>query len=543
MVYDILRNLNVNKSVGPDGIHPKFLKELSNELYRPLTMLFNNSLVCGELPKEWKQGKISAIYKKGSRKVAGNYRPVSLTSIVCKCLEICVRNHIVSHMTKNNLFSPQQFGFIRGRSTVLQLLNVMNLWTSALDRDETIDTIYLDFLKAFDTVPHRRLLGKIESFGITGHTLRWVQAFLTDRIQQVHVNGAHSEWANVTSGIPQGSVLGPILFVLYINDLPSNINSNVYMFADDTKIFNNIKSPEDQVILQKDLDILAKWSDKWLLRFHPNKCKVMHLGKPLDQQYVYTLNTNDIPYAIEYIVEEKDIGVVIDSKLEFENHIHQKISKASSIMEIIRRSFTTLNTTNFTSLYKALVRSNLEYASCIWFPYKQKHIEAIEKVQRRATKQLPGMKDLSYQERLKILKLPSLVYRRTRGDMIETYKLLHNTYDSEVSNIVKLHEDNTSREATRGHSLKLHIERPRKNIRKESFPLRITKIWNELPDNVVTASSVNCFKSRLDRHWLHEDFLYNYLAPVPGKHRAEDRARTNKDLTIEATACGQKQPK
>ena len=201
-------------------------------------------------------------------------------------------------MKKNNLFSPQQFGFIRGRSTVLQLLNVMNLWTSALDRDETIDTIYLDILKAFDTVPHRRLLGKIKSFGITGHTLRWVQAFLTDRIQQVHVNEAHSVWANVTSGIPQGSVLGPILFVLYINDLPSTINSNVYMFADDTKIFNNIKSPEYQVVLQKDLDILAKWSDKWLLRFHPNKCKVMHLGKPLDQQYVYTLNTNDIPYEI-----------------------------------------------------------------------------------------------------------------------------------------------------------------------------------------------------------------------------------------------------
>ena len=392
-------------------------------------MLFINSLVCGELPKEWKQGKISAIYKKWSRKVAGNYRPVSLTSIVCKCLEICVRNHIVSHMKKNNLFSPQQFGFIRGRSTVLQLLNVMNLWTSALDRDETIDTIYLDFLKAFDTVPHRRLLGKIKSFGITGHTPRWVQAFLTDRIQQVHVNGAHSEWANVTSGIPQGSVLGPILFVLYINDLPSTINSNVYMFADDTKIFNNIKSPEDRVVLQKDFDILAKWSDKWLLRFHPNKCKVMHLGKPPDQQYVYTLNTNDIPYEIEYIFEEKDIGVVINSKLEFENHIHQKISKASSIMAIIRRSFTTLNTTNFTSLYKALGRSNLEYASCKWFPYKHKHIEAIEKVQRRATKQLPGMKDLSYQERLKILKLPSLVYRRTRGDMIETYKLLHNTYE------------------------------------------------------------------------------------------------------------------
>ena len=204
-------------------------------------------------------------------------------------------------------------------------------------------------------------------------------------------------------------------------------------------------------------------------------------------------------------------------------------------MAVIRRSFTTLNKTNFPPLFKALVRSHLEYASSVWSPYKQKHKEAIEKVQRRATKQLPGMKDISYQERLEILKLPTLVYRRNRGDMIETYKILHNKYYGDVSNFIKLHTNCVSREGIRGHNLKLYHERPRLHLRKESFPIRITKIWNNLPENVVNAPSVNSFKNKLDKHWQAEPFLYDYTAAVPGQQRAEDRARErDEDLTTEA---------
>ena len=240
------------KSVGPDGVHPRLLKELPNYLCKPLARLFNNSLAVGELPKEWKQGRISAIFKKGNRKNAGNYRPVSLTSIICKCMEQCVKDHnIVNHMIRNKLFSTQQFGFIKGHSTVLQLLNVIDSWTKGLNRGESVDVVYLDFMKAF---PHKILIGKLKSYGIEYYTLSWIQAFLSDRVQQVNVNGTNSELANITSGIPQGSVLGPILFVLYINDLPENIVSNVYMFSDDTKVFKTITSPHDQHTIQNDLD-------------------------------------------------------------------------------------------------------------------------------------------------------------------------------------------------------------------------------------------------------------------------------------------------
>ena len=163
-----LEKLNIYKSMGPDGIHPRLLKELAIPLSKPLAKIFNKSLMECQLPDDWKQATVSAIYKKGSRNKAGNYRPVSLTCILCKVMEGCIRDQKVDHITANDLFSNSQFGFIKGRSTGLQLLNVMDLWTKALDNSLSIDTIYLDFMKAFDTVPHRRLVHKLAAYGITG---------------------------------------------------------------------------------------------------------------------------------------------------------------------------------------------------------------------------------------------------------------------------------------------------------------------------------------------------------------------------------------
>ena len=524
-----LEKLNIYKSMGPDGIHPRLLKELAIPLSKPLARIFNKSLIECQLPDDWKQATVSAIYKKGSRNKAGNYRPVSLTCILCKVMEGCIRDQLVDHITANNLFSNSQFGFIKGRSTGLQLLNVMDLWTKALDNSLSIDTIYLDFMKAFDTVPHRRLVHKLAAFGIINPILGWVNEFLTGRVQQVCVSGTKSEWAKVSSGIPQGSVLGPVLFVLYINDLPSNIKSNIFMFADDTKLFRTIETPIDQHTLQDDLNQLTQWSRKWLLKFHPNKCKVMHIGKAKTDEYRYTLNVNNVNHELEYITEEKDIGVIIDCKLEFDKHVNFKINKASGIMAVIRRSFITLNESNFVPLYKALVRSHLDYASHIWSPYKQKYKDALENVQRRATKQINGMKDIPYPERLKRLKLPTLAYRRIRGDMVEMFKLVHGKYDKNTSHIVKLYKDHNPHSGrTRGHVWKVCKERNKLNIRNESFPHRAVQIWNCLPENVVKAENVNLFKNRLDTVWSREDILYDYKAPAPTTRR------NNEDLTIEA---------
>ena len=204
----------------------------------------------------------------------------------------------------------------------------------------------------------------------------------------------------------------------HFNDLPTNIMSDVFMFADDTKMYRTIRGPNDQRILQADLDNLSTWSTKRLLRFHPDKCKIMHIGAETDIGGVYTLKVDNMDHELGYVTEEQDIGVIVDAKLEFYKHIYTKINKASSIMAVIRKSFTTLNKTNFPPLFKALVRSHLEYASSVWSPYKQKHRGNLKGAKTR--NQTTSGYETFYTRRLEILKLPTLVYRRTKGDMIKT---------------------------------------------------------------------------------------------------------------------------
>ncbi|MEW8545715.1 MAG: reverse transcriptase family protein, partial [Candidatus Thiodiazotropha sp.] len=274
-VRRLLVNINISKSQGPDQLHPKLLYELSNVICEPLSIIFNKSFESGLLPDEWKKGQITALFKKGDKKEPANYRPVSLTSVVCKIFEKLIRQRIIEHMNRNNLFSNKQFGFIGGRSTSLQLLTVLDKWTEILDSGGTIHAIYMDFMKAFDKVPHKRLIKKLQAYGISQKMCRWVENFLYNRKQRVQVNGQFSNWAEVTSGIPQGSVLGPILFVIYINDLPDRIDSDIIMYADDTKMSKEIQVKEDSEVVQADIFRLQDWSDKWLLLFHPDKCKVL----------------------------------------------------------------------------------------------------------------------------------------------------------------------------------------------------------------------------------------------------------------------------
>ena len=509
-IAKILKSLKPDKSPGMDNINPRLLRETAEEIAKPLQLIFNKSLEERRIPTDWKKAKVSAIFKKGDKCYAGNYRPVSLTSVVCKVMERLVRDHIIEYMSANKLFTKRQYGFMSGRSTSLQLIRVLEEWTEALDRGQQVHCIYMDYQKAFDTVPHKRLLSKIKSYGVGDELNKWIQDFLTDREQYVDVLGEGSDWADVTSGIPQGSVLGPLLFVMYINDLPDLVSSTVYLFADDTKIFKIIENENDPKILQRDLDSLRKWSDTWLLRFHPQKCKFMNLGKN-KEQVEYKLGD----HRLDQISEEKDIGVHIDDELSFNRHISEKIKKANSMAGIIRRSFKYLDKETFTPLYKSLVRTHLEYASSVWAPYKIKHVEDLEAVQRRATRQLPGMSGLNYEERLRKLGLPTLAFRRLRGDMIEIYKLTNKIYDAEVCDFVKTWDKMAPREGNRGHSKKLYPQRAKSNLRKNALMIRAVRTWNSLPEKVVSARTVNSFKNQFDKLMKDQDIMYNdYRAEV-----------------------------
>lgn len=512
LIIKYLDTIKIDKSPGLDRLHPRLLVELKREIAHPLLLIFKQSINTSKLPEDWKKAQISAIFKKGNKSQAKNYRPVSLTSIVCKTLEKIIRDHIVNHMNKNKLFSDKQYGFIKGRSTTLQLLEVLEKWTKALDEGFEVDCIYTDFMKAFDKVPHQRLMKKIENYGIKDPVLGWIRDFLSDRYQSVAINNIYSDWKEVISGIPQGSVLGPILFVLYINDLPNMVESEAYLFADDTKVFKIIERDNDSEILQQDLERMEKWSEDWLLKFHPEKCKYINVRKRKEaSNRKYRL----LGHEIGRIEHEKDIGVIVDEELSFERHAHEKINKATSIFAAIRRTFKYLKPDTFLPLYKTLVRSHLDYANSVWAPHKKSIIDKMESVQRRATKQIPALKNLSYTERLKFLKLPTLAYRRLRGDLIEAYKIIHGKYDTDACSILEPMSESGQRYSTRFNSIKIKEQRFKSNLRKHAFSVRTPKIWNKLPDNITNAPSLNAFKSRLDKLMESEEIYYNdYKAEI-----------------------------
>jgi len=509
-VMTILAKMKIAKSPGPDGVHPRILKECSEAISEALYIIFRKSMDTATIPDDWREAKITPIHKKGSRRSPSNYRPISLTSIVCKMMERIVRDGLVRHMKANNLFSDHQHGFVGGRSCITQLLETMELWTKILDEGGSLDVIYLDFLKAFDTVPHARLLVKLEAYGISGPLLEWIRDFLHNRRQRVVVNGAESSWSPVTSGIPQGSVLGPILFVIYINDLPEATSCPSKLFADDTKTFRKIQRESDCEELQNDLNALDEWSRMWQLKFNASKCKHMRIGnvEGCDAQYRMwdsSDTTSNKTTILERTKLEKDLGVYTDDQLKFSSHISKVSKTCNNILGIIRRTFHHLDGDTVVRLYKALIRPRLEYGNIIWNPMKEKDIHSIESIQRRATKMIPGLTDMTYEERLKTLKLPTLVYRRMRGDIIEAYKLVTKKYDLSKE---LLHP--ATYKSTRGNTLKLEKTRSITQTRQNFFTQRVINTWNALPEEVVSASSTNVFKNRIDNLWKTHPKLYDF---------------------------------
>ena len=433
----------------------------------------------------------------------GQYRPVSLTSIVCKVMESIIRDKIMKHLHLNDLLLECQNGFIPLRSCVTNLLEVINKWTEALDEGKPIDAVYLDFAKAFDSVPHQRLILKIDSYGITSKVQSWIRAFLTDRRQRVSISGSVSEWSPVTSGVPQESILGPVLFVIFINDLPDVLNSWCQMYADDTKVSTTVDSEKESQVLQKDIDRLVEWADRWQLHFNTAKCKVIHLGRNNPaHKYTMKMHNSEDRTVLEPAGTEKDLGVQVDAELKFSQHIEMLVAKANRILGLIRRSYQFLDGVSMKQLFTALVRPHLEFANVAWSPKYHKDKNLIEGVQRRATKLVPGLSTLPYAVRLERLGLPSLQYRRDRGDMIEVYKYTHGLYHTKSPLTME------QRTRTRGHSLKLKKIRVNTGIRQHFFAVRVTDRWNELPDVVVTATSLNCFKNRLDILWSR--YMYQY---------------------------------
>ena len=503
IVRDRLEKLNVNKSCGADNIHPFVLQATADASSAPLQIIFSKSLSSGECPSDWRSANVTPIHKKGSRTDPSNYRPVSLTSQICKVLESIVRNHILKHLAENNILSDSQHGFREGRSCLTNLLDTLETWTDILDDKNGIDVAYLDFRKAFDLVSHRHLIYKMSKYGIRNKVLNWVASFLDQRTQRVVIRGTASQPFAVSSGVPQGSVLGPILFLIFINDLPLEVISHVSLFADDSKLFSKIVSQQNQEkddhngtqALQRDLDAVKEWACRWKMEFNVDKCKIMHLGST-NPKHTYTMGGNNLAVTSG----EKDLGVLIDDKLNFSSHIKGIVGKANRVLGLIKIGFDCLDKEMFLKLYPVLVRPHLEYCVQVWSPHWQRDIKLLERVQRRATKIVPELKDLPYEERLKRLGLTTLEERRIRGDMIETYKIMtgkENINREKFFDIIPARGDPELR-----HDMKIFKKRFETSLRGHFFSQRVIDNWNGRGKEVVESEKTGTFKKRLDKEDL-----------------------------------------
>uniref|UniRef100_A0A8C5N1B7 Reverse transcriptase domain-containing protein n=1 Tax=Leptobrachium leishanense TaxID=445787 RepID=A0A8C5N1B7_9ANUR len=477
--------------MGPDGIHPKLLKELSDVIAKPLTDLFNQSLLTGVVPEDWKLANVVPIHKKGSREESGNYRPVSLTSVVGKLMETMLKEMIVEHLKTHRLQDQKQHGFTSGRSCQTNLIDFFDWVTKIIDTGDAVDIVYLDFSKAFDTVPHRRLINKLQSLSLDSNIVEWIRQWLSDRQQRVVVNGVYSAQGLVTSWVPQGSVLGPILFNIFISDIAEGINGKVCLFADDTKICNRVDVPGGISQMTNDLGKLKKWSELWQLSFNVDKCEIMHLGRKNPRAEYRIFDT-----VLTSTSEERDLGVIISEDLRVSSQCNRAAGNASRMLGCVGRGISSRKMEVLMPLYRALVRPHLEYCVQYWRPYLQKDIDILERVQRRATKMVYGLKEKSYQERLNDLNMYSLEKRRDRGDMIETFKYVKGIHKVEEGSIFKRKQSSK----TRGHSLRLEGQRFKSNIRKHYFTERVVDTWNSLPVEVVEAETVIEFKQAWDRH-------------------------------------------
>ena len=507
-VNKVLCRLKVNSVGGPDGIPPIFLKQVSHQLSFTLAYLYQLFFDTTFIPPVWLTANITPIFKKGDASLPSNYRPISLTCNLCKIMETIVKDQIISYLSTHGLLSKEQHAFIGKHSTVTNLLECVHDWALSLHNRIPQDVIYIDFSHAFDCVVHSKLCTKLQSFGIDGMLLSWICAFLSNRTQCVLVEGISSSWINVISGVPQGSVLGPVFFLLYVDDITLIYPGLVQykLFADDLKIYSNVDSSCTSLNLHTVLRELENWCYMWQLQVNISKTSVVHLG--FNNPHLSYRFSDSVIKCVESV---RDLGVEIDCGLTFDVHVNNVVSKAYARIATLFRGFSTRNLTLLRRAYVTYVRPILEYASNVWNPHLLKNINALERVQRYFTKRITVLRNLPYDERLALLDLDTLESRRLKADLTLYYKIVHGLTPWPIDRYfsMSVHSRQTRLTECR-NNFSISVPLCRTVAYQNDFFHRCVSCWNNLPTAVVNATSLSRFKNALTQIDLSDYLRYSF---------------------------------
>ena len=499
-VYDIIKSLKTAKACGPDNISHILLKEGASVISKPLSQLFTKSLQKGSFPSIWKEANVCPIFKKGDPHNCNNYRPISLLSCTGKLFERCVFKYLFNYLRDNDLLSPDQSGYIPGDSTVCQLTTLYNSICQGLDEKHSIQFVFFDLSKAFDRVWHEGLIHKLRLFGIRGRLLSWFQNYLTDRRQRVVLGGKFSDWLTIKAGVPQGSVLGPLLFLIYIDDLARLIRCFKKLFADDTCIYKVLRTEHDFRTIHHDLTNIGNWEVDSAQKFNPDKTESLLITlkreEPLAEEQL-----SFKAHPIKKVEHHRHLGVTLSSNATWYEHILNICKTASKRVGILRGLKYKLNRQALQTIYFSFIRPTFEYSDAVWghAPRHQIYYDLLEKLQLEAARIITGTNvSISRAKLYEETGWEPLTTRREKHRLVLFYKMINGLAPIHLSNLLPATRQT---QYSLRNSDNLTVPFCRTETYRQSFIPATTRDWNSLSLELRSAPTLGSFKSRLDKHF------------------------------------------
>lgn len=491
-VFNMLLNLDIRKSSGPDDIPNCFLKRYAEWVSKYLKVLFMKSLEFGQVPGDWKTARVKPLHKTGNKQHIKNYRPISLTSTACKILEHIIHKHILEFLEKHKFLTIHQHGFRKGYSTITQLVQTVHDFANNINNGKQTDAIFMDFSKAFDKVSHQKLLHKLNIILNNPQLINWISDYLSGRSQFVTFKNHDSDRLSVDSGVPQGSVLGPLFFLLYINDMANDLPVKIKLYADDCVLYSTIDSHSDQMLLNDAFQQVVAWCKDWQMSVNFEKTVFMCITNKKDKlSFHYSANNIFLSEVTEY----KYLGLHITNTLKWDRHIEKVTANAYRRLFFLRRALKLSIPSVRLLAYKTVILPVLDYAAIIWDPYTQANIKKLERVQRKAVRFIyNNYSRTSVTELLKQANLPALTERNRVSRLKFLFQLINKHYNIDISDIITFSSGYATRQR---HHLTLTPFRVKNNCFKYSFFPRSVTEWNNLTNTQVAQPSLSSFAANI----------------------------------------------